>query len=192
MAINTTTDFGVYHLADTPDAYQPVRTNNFRFSVTGLNGILRVGDDSEVFDKAEEVLDFSVVKFDAPHFKQDEIPVQRGNSTMYFAGKASFDTGNLVINDFAGAEGKSILEAWQNLSYDVINDIIPSSTVYKRDAIVLEYLPDNTLIRYWELKGCWVKGITETGWDNESSTKKVVTATIRYDRAIPHTSKAEL
>ena len=50
----------------------------------------------------------------------------------------------------------------------------------------MEYLPDNTLVRYWDLIGCWVKEITEDGWDNESSGKKSITATIRYDRAIPH------
>ena len=35
--------FGAYHLADNPKLYQPVRTNNFRFVVTGLNNLLRAG-----------------------------------------------------------------------------------------------------------------------------------------------------
>ena len=60
------------------------------------------------------------------------------------------------------------------------------SDKYKVNATVLEYLPDNTLLRYWELQGCWVTGISETGYDSESGNKKTVTATIRYDRAIPH------
>jgi len=191
-----TTEYGVYHLADNPNAYQPVRTNNFRFLVQGLEDLLRVGGDqldaNDYLQNGQEVLEFSVVKFDAPHFKQEDITISRGNSNLYFAGKASFEAGNLIINDFAGADGKSVLEAWQALSYDVVNDVIPSSSVYKKDAIVMEYLPDNTLLRYWELKGCWVKGITETGWDNESAGKKQVTANIRYDRAIPHSSPREL
>ena len=187
---NVTTEFGVYHLADNPAQYQPVRTNNFRFIVQGLDRLLRVGgnenDANDYITNGTEIIDFSVVSFDVPHFSQDEIAISRGNSKVYFAGVPSFREGSLVINDFAGADGKSVLEAWQALSYDVVNDTIASSDKYKIDAMVFEYLPDNTLLRYWELKGCWVKGIQETGWSNESAGKKTLTATIRYDRAIPH------
>ena len=98
----------------------------------------------------------------------------------------TFSERSLVINDFVGADGKSVLLAWQSLSYNVFEDTIPSSDKYKVDATVLEYLPDNTLVRYWDLKGCWIKGVSEDGWTNEDGGKKTVTATIRYDRAIPH------
>lgn len=183
-------EFGTYHLADNPTQYQPVRTNNFRFIVFGLDNLLKVGEieglpDSYILN-AQEVIEFSVVSFDVPHFQQGEIPIKRGNSTVYYANVPTFDPGNLVINDFITADGKSALLAWQALSYDVIQDTIPSSDKYKVDAQVLEYLPDNTLVRYWDLKGCWVSRIQETGWNNEQAEKKVVTATIRYDRAIPH------
>lgn len=183
-------DFGVWHIVDNAKNFQPVRTNNYRFIVQGLEELVRVGGDSsnedDVIKNAQEVLDFSVIKFDAPHFTQEEIEIKRGNSKAYYAGLPSFEAGTLEINDFAGADGKSILEAWQNLSYNIIDDTIPSSDKYKVNATVLEYLPDNTLLRYWELQGCWVKGISETGYDSESGNKKTVSATIRYDRAIPH------
>jgi len=183
-------EFGTYHLADNPTVYQPVRQNNFRFIVSGLDRLLRVGenpdDENSYITNAQEVLDFSVLSFDPPHFTQDEIAVKRGNSTVYYAGVPTFSTKPLVINDFVGADGKSVLLAWQALSYNVFDDTIPSSDKYKVDATVLEYLPDNTLVRYWDLKGCWVKEISEDNWNNESGSKKTVTATIRYDRAIPH------
>jgi hypothetical protein len=183
-------EFGTYHLADNPTVYQPVRQNNFRFIVSGLDNLLRVGEDPEsttsYITNAQEVLDFSVVSFNPPHFSQGEIEVKRGNSTVYYASTPTFSDNQLVINDFVGADGKSVLLAWQSLSYNVIDDTIPSSDKYKVDATVLEYLPDNTLVRYWDLKGCWVKGISEVEWNNESSGKKTVTATIRFDRAIPH------
>ena len=92
----------------------------------------------------------------------------------------------MVINDYAGVNSKSILQAWQALSYDVVNDTIPSAEVYKRNAVVMEYLPDNTLVRYWELEGCWVSGLSETGFNNEDANKKIVTAQITYERAISH------
>lgn len=183
-------EFGTYHIADNPRVYQPVRTNNFRFIISGLDRLLRVAEnpaeERSYITNAQEVLDFSVVSFDPPHFTQNEVEVKRGNSTVYYASVPTFQENRLVINDFVSADGKSVLLAWQALSYDVINDTIPSSDKYKVDATVLEYLPDNTLVRYWDLKGCWVKGITEDGWNNEQADKKKITATIRFDRAIPH------
>ena len=183
------TNYGVYHLADNPAQYQPVRTNNYRCICQGLEELVRVGGDennrNDYLENAQEVIDFSVVSFDAPSFTQDEIPIRRGNSTTYFAGTPRFNTSNLVINDFVGADGKSILQAWQALSYDVVNDIINPSTKYKKDMLILEYTPDNVLLKVWELKGCWITSLTETGYSSESPAKKTVTATIRYDRAIP-------
>lgn len=187
---NVTTEFGTYHLADNPAQYQPVRTNNFRFIAQGLDRLLRVGgnenDSNDYITNGTEIIDFSVVSFDVPHFNQQVIEISRGNSKVKYAGVPSFGNGNLVINDFAGADGKSVLEAWQALSYDVVNDTIASSDKYKIDAMVFEYLPDNTLLRYWELKGCWVSQLSETGWSNDSPGKKTVQAQITYDRAIPH------
>lgn len=184
------TTAGTYHLANNPQAYQPVRTNNFRFLVQGLDNLLRVGGNednkNDYITNAQEVIEYSVISFDAPHFKQTPLEVRRGNSKVYYAGVPEFSAGQLKINDFAGANGKSVLEAWQNLSYDVYNDTVATSDKYKIDAIVLEYLPDDTLVRYWELKGCWVSGLSEDGWDNNNSSIKTVTATIQYDRAIPH------
>ncbi len=184
------TTSGTYHLANNPQAYQPVRTNNFRFLVQGLDNLLRVGGNednkNDYITNAQEVIEYSVVSFDVPHFKQSPLEIRRGNSKVYFAGVPEFSAGNLKINDFAGANGKSTLEAWQNLSYDVYNDTIASSDKYKIDAIVLEYLPDDTLVRYWELQGCWIAGLEEDGWNNDASEVKKITANIRYDRAIPH------
>ena len=183
------TNYGVYHLADNPAQYQPVRTNNYRCICQGLEELVRVGGDennrNDYLENAQEVIDVSVGSCDAPNFTQDEIQIRRGNSTVYFAGTPRFNTSNLVINDFVGADGKSILQAWQALSYDVVNDIINPSTKYKKDMLILEYTPDNVLIKVWELKGCWVTSLTETGYSSESPAKKTVTATIRYDRAIP-------
>ena len=183
------TNYGVYHLADNPAQYQPVRTNNYRCICQGLEELVRVGGDennrNDYLENAQEVIDFSVVSFDAPNFTQDEIQIRRGNSTVYFAGTPRFNTSNLVINDFVGADGKSILQAWQALSYDVVNDVINPSTKYKKDMLVLEYTPDNVLLKVGELKGCWITGLSEAGYNSESSSKKTVTATIRYDRAIP-------
>ena len=184
-------EFGAFHIASNPTMYEPVRTNNYRFLAKFDNiRLLKVGEnenyDSSYIRDGQEILDFSVVSFDVPHFSQDEIAIKRGNSVVYYAGVPQWDTKDLVINDLVGADGKSVLLAWQRLSYDVINDTISTSNHYKINATVMEYTADNKLVRYWDLLGCWIKGLSETGWNSESGEKKTLTATIRYDRAIPH------
>lgn len=52
---------------------------------------------------------------------------------------------------------------------------------------VMEYLPDGTLVRYWELKNCWLASVTEDGFQSEGGTTiKKVTAQVVYDRAKEH------
>lgn len=118
-------NFGAYHLANNPKMFEPARTNTFRFVVTDLDNILRVGFDSESSDpnariaNAQEVLEFSVTRAAIPQFTQEEIVIRRGNSVVKAAGLPNFNDGSLVINDYIGADGKSVLMAWQNLAYNV-------------------------------------------------------------------------
>lgn len=184
-------EFGAYHIASNPTLYEPVRQNEYRFIAKFDNiRLLKVGEnenyDSSYIRDGQEILDFSVVSFDVPHFSQEEIQIKRGNSIVHYAGVPQWSEGQLVINDLIGADGKSVLLAWQARSYDVINDTIPSADKYKINATVMEYTADNKLVRYWDLFGCWIKGLSEDKWDSESGNKKTLTATIRYDRAIPH------
>ena len=109
---NVTTEFGTYHLADNPAQYQPVRTNNFRFIAQGLDRLLRVGgnenDSDDYITNGTEIIDFSVVSFEVPHFSQTPIEISRGNSKVKYAGVPSFSTGNLVINAQDGSNGSCI------------------------------------------------------------------------------------
>lgn len=190
MAVNKTTEFGAYHISDNPITYNPIRGNNFRLLVQGLDNLLVPGgdenDERDIIRNGQEVLDFSVVSFLAPGFSQSPLEINRGNSVSKYAGKPKWNNGDLVITDYAGVNSKSVLQGWQALSYDVINDTIPTSNYYKKDAVLLEYLPDNTLVRYWELKGCWVSNLREDGYNNDNPQIKKVTATIEFDRALPH------
>lgn len=187
MPVNKTTEFGTFHIADNPAAYQPIRNNNFRCLVYGLDDLLVVGgvegDERDHIRNGQEVIDFSVVSFNPPSFSQNPIVVSRGNSQVKYAGTPQWSQGSLVINEYAGVNSKSILQAWQALSYDVFNDIIPRVDNYKKEIVVLEYLPDNTLVCTYNLHGCWIQSLQETGWQNGQSNIKTMTATIAYDRA---------
>ena len=181
--------YGTYHLADNPALYDPMRNNTFEFVVTGLDKLLRVGADGSeenaYITNAQEVLRLSVDSASIPMFTQEVIPVKRGNSTIKFAGTPSFASGSLVVNDWIGADSKSALMAWQNLSYNVKTDRVGNAADYKKDCWLIEFTPDFTKqVRQWQLKGCFISGLSEDAYSMSSDGKKTISATIEYDRAI--------
>ena len=132
---------------------------------------------------ADDVIKLSVSSSSVPHFTQTTISVKRGNNEMKFAGTPSFGDGTIKLNDWIGAGTKDVLLAWQRLSYNVKTEKVGLAADYKRDAYLLEYTPDDQLVTTWVLKGCWISGLSEDGFDHESNEKNVITATITYDKA---------
>ena len=103
------------------------------------------------------------------------------------SGVPTFENHTLVVNDFIGAKTKSVLLAWQALAYDVKTEKVHRADNYKRTCYLYEYTPDNdTVIRYWELVGCWISGLSEDTFSMEDNAKRTVSATIVFDKAIPH------
>lgn len=181
---------GSYHLADNPSLYEVARSNNFEFVVTNLGDLLRAGaneTDNNAYIKgstAEDVIRLSVESSSVPTYKQAVLSLRRGNSVMKFAGLPDFDDGSLVVRDFIGADTKSALMAWQNLSYNVKTQKVGQMKNYKKDCYLMEYTPDMQLIRIWTLKGCWIAGLQMGEFNQESGDKRTITATIPYDYAI--------
>ena len=103
---------------------------------------------------------------------------------MKAAGIPSFNEGELVIKDYMGADGKSILLAWQNLSYNVKGQTIGHMSRYKKDCYLLEYSPDySRIVRQWILHGCWVSGISQDAFNVEEGGERNVSAKIEFDWA---------
>ena len=184
---------GTYHLTDNPTLYEPARTNNFEFVVTGLDSLLEAGVDeatatnSDYITNAQEVIRVSVSSSSVPHFTLGDVSIKRGNSTVHFAGTPTFSSTSLVLNDYIGARTKSVLLAWQALCYNVREDTVGRAADYKKNCTLIEYTPDyKEVVRYWDLIGCWISALNETGFNNENNDNVQVTATITYDRAIPH------
>ena len=181
--------YGAYHLADNPSLYEPQRTNNFTFIVTDIDNILRVGvsaeeaEDSDYIKNASNTLSLSVVSASIPMFSQEPIIIRRGNSVMKVAGLPTFSDGSLEVYDYIGADSKSILMAWQNLSYNVNTEKVGLMRDYKKTCYLCEYDPDYKLVRTWKLLGCWVSSLSEDGFNQENGDKKVITAKIEYDKA---------
>lgn len=180
---------GTYYLADNPELYEVQRENNFEFIVSDLGTLLRagaLGDEANAYiTNGQETLRFSMVGTFVPSFQQTAIEIKRGNSTMKAAGVPQFQSGNITINDFIGADGKSVLLAWQALSYNVKTERIGRMSQYKKKCTLLEYTPDyQQVVHTWVLDGCWVSNVTMGEYNHDGSGgKKVVTATIEYDKA---------
>lgn len=174
---------GSYYLADNPKFFEPQRGNSFKFYVSGLKDLLKVPSNVWAQNNADEVLELSVKSSSVPHFNITTISINRGNSTMKFAGKAEFSDGKLTLNDYIGAGTKDILLAWQKQAYDVRTEKIGLASDYKLDAYLLEYTPEYQLVRTWVLKGCWISGISESDYDHDTTENKTLDATIVYDKA---------
>ena len=179
---------GSYHLADNPALYEVARSNNFEFVVTNLGDLLRAGTDEDTANYingavAEDVIRLSVESSSVPTYSQEVLSIRRGNSVMKFAGLPNFEDGQLKVRDFIGADTKSALMAWQNLSYNVKTQKVGQMKNYKKDCYLMEYTPDMELIRTWTLKGCWIAGLTMDEFNQEEGGKRSITAKIPYDYA---------
>lgn len=195
---------GVLHLCQNPELYEVARNNNFEFIIhfqdkrhtdpLARAGIIDPNGEADFIspDKGQEVARLSVIETSVPQFKQDEIVISRGNTKAYFAGTPTFGSGTLKVNDFIGADTKSVLMAWQRLSYDVNSEKVGRAADYKRNCTLVEYTPDYEMVRYWTLEGCWVVELSEGNFNMEDGGKRAITATIRYDRAIPHLPDEEI
>jgi hypothetical protein len=188
--------FGTYHMIDNanPSLYEIARSNNFEFIITGVESILKAGarvdeNTAQASDRvsatADDTVRLSVSQAFVPNFKQEEIIIQRGNTKMYAAGIPTFDEGNLIVNDFIGLDTKSVILAWQRLCYDATTERVGRMADYKKTCTLIEYTPDYQIVRKWRLDGCWVKGVTESDFSMEDAGKRMITANIRFDRAMP-------
>ena len=178
---------GTYYLADNTKYFEPQRSNNFVFYVDSLFNTENpasslVPQNNYAGSNSEEVIRVSCSKAFVPSFTQGVIQVKRGNNTMKFAGVPEFSNGSIVLNDYIGAGTKDLLVAWQQMSYDVHTEKVGLADDYKRRAYLLEYTPDNQLVRSWVLLGCWISGLDFGEFNHESNDKMTVTATIEYDK----------
>lgn len=191
---------GSYHLANTPELYEPQRNNNFMFEVsltTDSNGNLidlyRAGIDPITegsyaysrFGNPNEVVQISVSKTSIPTYSQNVITVDRGNTSIRYAGKMTFaENFTLGLYDFIGAEVKDILLAWQALSGNPYTERVGHASDYKKLAYLCEYTPDYQLVRRWKVEGCWVSELSFGEYKYDGDNDKVeIEATIVYDRA---------
>lgn len=185
-------NFGTYHINTDIQNYELARSNFFTFIVDDLEGLVKSDfsleqpEAGDIINNGQEVIKLSVTKASVPHFEVAPLEIRRGNSVIKFAGNPSFKEGSLELQDFVGLKVKSVLMAWQALSYDVVNDRGGRASAYKKNCTLIEYTQDYEEVRRWDLIGCWISGIQEDDFDMNSDGARKITATLQFDRAIMH------
>lgn len=185
---NDSYDKGAYYLTESPEIYEPQRSNCFKFVVdlSGMNSQLLSDFGVTVPDSnASKTLELAVKASSVPHFNIEPITINRGNGQMKFAGKPSFKDGQISVHDYIGAHTKEILLAWQRQAYNVKTQKVGLAKDYKRTATLYELTPDFQIVRTWKMFGCWISDISDPNYDADSSDARVMDVTIVYDYAYP-------
>ena len=148
---------GAYHIANNTVEYNPQRKSNFTLVVTGLDNLPRVGsaeDDTEnrISDAQNQII-IALKSCDVPKVAIGKSEIKRGNSTIKFAGKPTFDDISFSAYDYIGSDVKDTLLGWQNLAYNSRYDYIGNASSYKKACQLIEYTPDAKMVGYWDMTG---------------------------------------
>ena len=179
----------VYHLSNNTNEYEIQRTNNFEFIVDmSINNAISIADSNlvnTVASNSQQVLRLSVSSSSVPHFSQNPIPISRGNNTFNFAGVPKYQAGTIRFNDYIGVDTKNILMSWQALSYNARTQKVGLASDYKKQGALIQYTPDWQVVRAFVMYGCWISRLSQDEFSFDNNNKKLITAEITYDYALP-------
>ena len=181
---------GAYHIANNKIEYNPQRKSNFTLIVNGLEGLKRVGsahdDSANVIADAQNQIILALKSSDVPKVAIGKSEIKRGNSTIKFAGKPTFEDITFTVYDYMGSNVKDTLLAWQNLAYNTRYDYIGNAANYKKTCQLIEYTPDATMVRYWDITGAWLSNVEADGFEVDDEGTVTVKATLVFDWAEMH------
>lgn len=161
---------GTYHMVDNA-GFEPLRNNNFELQIVDIEG--------------SDTITLSVANYAAPSISINPIEVHYANNSMKFAGKPSFAASSVTFNDFVGVNVERRLSDWQKLAYNYDTQEIGLASEYKKTCYLIEYLPNYTLARQWELHGCWISDLNLGDFNQDGNAVRQVSGTITYDWAQP-------
>ena len=147
--------------------YEIQRVFNFDVTISGL------GDD----------VTLNVIRCNLPEISTPAIEVPHGNTNAYFAGRVQWGTSEIVVRDTIGADIEAQLNAWRRMVYNEWTDEIGWAADYQKEGLIKQYSPDGSVVRMWRLSGLWPETVNFGTLDMESSEKKVISMTMKFQRA---------
>lgn len=175
---------GAYHMIGQDD-WEPQRTNNFEVQFPNLGQLFSIDQGLALPGNASDLLTLSVKSVDYPSTEITNLQVSYGNNSINFAGKPSYGSVNIVVNDYIGIQTERIIMAWSKLVYDPKSETVGWASQYKRDGYLFEYSPDGTVVRRTQLRGCFPGNVSPGGFDNDNNSIREITCTFYVDVAIP-------
>ena len=175
---------GTYHMAQSND-FEPQRTNNFEVQITGLEKLTTVDKGLAIASNAGDLITLSTDSFSAPQVSVGTVDISYGNNKIHFAGVPEFSGGSLTLNDYIGINIERILTAWFKLVYNMKTKAVGIATDYKKVAYMIEYAPDGTQARQWQLIGCFPTSIQLGDYSQDGANVRKITMELSYDYCVP-------
>jgi hypothetical protein len=175
MAIYTRAD----HLASVGTGFEPQRQHNWAV-------------EFNLSPDADEVIKLSLVAGFLPSGFNEVVPISFGNETVYVAGKADWEQGQVICRDWVDRATAQALLEWRAQVYNQFYGSIGLATNYKRNSSILVFPPNardgfepDAGVRVWTLQGCWPVRVNpaQNGLDMTSSGQVQLEVQIRYDKA---------
>lgn len=159
---------GAYFMHNGSIDYEPQRTNNFiiEFPNAGLS-----------------TLKFAVKSVDGLGINISPIKVTYGNNSINYAGKPEYNDLSITIRDFIGLDTEQELMTWHNKVYDPKSQAIGFAAQYKQSGILREFAPNGTVLRGWNLYGCFPSNITLGNFSYDDNSIREINATFLVDYA---------
>lgn len=158
-----------------PAGYSPQHVNNWTIEVIG-------------FIPGGDPLSLGLSRGFMPSVGVDEVAIPFGNETVYVAGRANYEGGQIEIRDYVDVDTQGLLRDWFERVYsgvrEMTNGRVGVPRDYKRRAFILFTAPDGSVERRWQIRGLWPSRMNFGGLDMSSSEQVQVTVTCRYDKAI--------
>lgn len=133
-----------------------------------------------------DFIELSTSSFTPPSWTVAEEEIAYGNQSVYVAGKATVEGGDIVFNDYIPLDVEGVLYEWFKTIYDPETGKRGRAAEYKKSAQVILYEGDmESGVRKWKCEGIWITSFNTGDLSAEDSTKRQVTLSLKYDNAYP-------
>jgi hypothetical protein len=120
-----------------------------------------------------------------PTITHEEVTVHAYNSIAYYAGKASFNTIDMVVRDDVSNTVTRNVAAQEQRQMDHYNQTgYRAATDYKFTALI-EVMDggNDAVLEQWTLEGCFLTAVNYGDLSYSASESKTISMTVRYDNA---------
>lgn len=161
-------------LAQASGAFSPQHQNNWTIEISGV-------------PNSDDVLPLCLARGFLPTLRVDEVQIPFGNESVYVAGRAAWEGGQLDVRDYVDRDTQGILATWYSSVYAGVLDPddgrvgVPAD--YKKEADIVMADPSGNNERLWHLIGVWPVQVNFGSLDMASSEQIVCTIALRYDKA---------